>query len=295
MKGRDAGIGAGLVLGLLLLAGCRQREELPRVRLWALAPPEVTQAGGEGPAPVRLAIAPTISPRQAYQLYGDLGEVLGQKMGLPVRLILRRTFAEVNDLIRTRQADLAHLCGRGFLQGAMDFGLTALAVPQVKGGQAHPGYIIVSAESEIASPRVLEGRTFAFADPPCAPDPPLRKGGGQPPDAFFRRKLTIMSHDRAVRAVAEGLAEGALVDGLVYARLAVADPALVAKTRVIEATAPYLNPPFAAHPAIDPALKEALRRALLSLHEEQAGRTVLARLGIERLVTPPREAGQGSR
>ncbi len=68
-----------------------------------------------------------------------------------------------------------------------------------------------------------------------------------------------------------------------------------AKTKVIEATAPYLNPPIAAHPGLDPALRESLRRALLTLHEEPAGRTVLSRLGIERFVAPPRAAGEGGR
>ena len=294
-RGRGRGIRTALVLGLLLLGGCQQQEELPRVRLWALAPPEVPPPGGEGPAPLRFAIALTISPQQGYQLYGDLAEALGDKIGRPVHLIFRRTFSEVTDLVRSRQAELAHLCSRGYLQGRADFGLTAVAVPQVGGRSTYPAYVIVSRESDIASPRELEGKIFSFADPPCAPVPVPLEGRGQRPEAFFGRKLSIMSHDRAVRAVAEGLADGALVDGLVYGRLAVTDPALTAKTKVIEATAPYLNPPIAAHPGLDPALRESLRRALLTLHEEPAGRTVLSRLGIERFVAPPREAGEGGR
>jgi len=42
-------------------------------------------------------------------------------------------------------------------------------------------------------------------------------------------------------------------------------------------------------------LRESLRRALLTLHEEPAGRTVLSRLGMERFVAPPRETGEGGR
>ncbi len=279
-------------MALVLLAGCSEREDLARVRLWALAPPEVVPTEGASRAPVRFAVTLTVSPQEGYQLYGDLTEALAQKIGRPVRLILRRTFSEVNDLVRSRQAELAQLCGRGFLQGRADFGLMALAVPEVRGRKSHPAYVIASAESEISSPGELEGKTFAFADPLCAPEPFPAGSRGRRPEAFFKRKLVITSHDRAIRAVAEGLVDGALVDGLVYARLALTDPSRIAKTKVIGETSPYVNSPIGVHPQLDPELKEDLRRALLTLHEERRGRAVLARLGIEQFVAP---AGEGGR
>ena len=277
---------ATLVLGVFLLVGCSEREEPPRVRLWALAPPEITPAYEEGQAPLRFAVALTISPQEGYQLYGDLTDALGRKIGRPVHLILRKTFSEVNDLVRSRQAEVAQLCSRGFLQGHADFGLTSLAIPVVKGRKNHVSYVIVAAESEIGSPGEFEGKTFAFADPHCAVEPLPARRGGQWLDEFLKRKLVITGHDRAVRAVAEGLVDGALVDGLVYAWLALTDPGQIAKTRVIGQTAPYMNPPIVVHPALEPRLKEELRRAVLTLHEEQRGRMVLARLGIDRFIAP---------
>ena len=261
------------------------------MRLWALAPPEVTPPDGSRPSPVRFAVALTISPQEGYQLYGDLAEAAGKEIGRPVQLILRRSFSEVNDLMRSRQAEIAQLCGRGFLQGRADFGLRALAVPLVRGRKSHPSYVIVSAESEVATLAELEGKVFAFADPLCAPEPFPAGRGGERPDGFFKRKLAITSHDRAIRAVAEGLVDSALVDGLVYARLALVDPRQIAQTKVIGETAPYMNPPIVVHPGLDPTLREELKRALLTLHEEHTGRAVLARLGIERFVAPAGEVG----
>lgn len=289
MRGRSAGALAALSLALLLLAGCSEREEPQRVRLWALAPPEVTVVEGGGPAPLRLAVALTISPQEGYHLYGDLAEALGQKIGRHVHLILRRTFSEVNDLARSRQAEAVHLCSRGFLQGLTDFGLTAIAVPVVTGRTRHPSYVIVSAESEIGSPGELKGKTFAFADPLCAPEPFPTGRGAPPPDGFFKRRLAITSHDRAIRAVAEGMVAGALVDGLTYRRLALAAPGQIATTKPIGETGPYMNPPIAVHPGLDPSVRRELERALLTLHEGQAGRAVLARLGIERFAAPVNE------
>lgn len=282
---------ATFFLGVLVLAGCSEREEPQRVRLWALAPPEVTPVEGGDQLSLRFAVALTISPQEGYQLYGDLTEALGRRIGRPVHLILRRSFAETNDLMRSRGADAAQLCSRGFFQGRADFGLIALAVPVMNGRKTSSSYVIVQAASEIDTPGELTGRTFAFADPVCAPEPYPAGQKGWGPDGFFKRKLLITSHDRAVRAVAEGLVEGALVDGSVYARLGLASPAESAKTRVIAATAPYLNSPIVVHPALDPQLREDLRRAFLSLHEEGKGRAVLTRLGIERFVAPPEGGG----
>ena len=282
---------ATLFLGVFLLAGCTEQEEPQMVRLWALAPPEV-HLEEDGQAVLRFAVALTISPQEGYRLYRDFTEVLGRRLNHPVHLILRRTFSEVNDLVRGREADLAQLCSRGFLQGRADFGLVAVAVPVMDGQTSHPSYVIVSAENEISTPAELKGKTFAFVDPICAPEPFLAGRGGQRLNGFFKRKLTITSHDRAIRAVAEGLVDGALVDGLVYGRLALADPGQIAKTKVIGKTAPYTNPAIAVHPGLDPTLKEKLTRALLALHEESAGRTALSRLGIDRFSLPGEVAGQ---
>ncbi len=283
---------AALSLSMVLLAACSERDKPPRVRLWALAPPEITPIEESGRVPLRFAVALTISPQEGYRLYGDLTEGLGQKIGRPVRLILRRTFSEVNDLVRRREAEVAQLCSRGFFQGHADFGLTSLAVPVVNGRTSHSSYVIASAESEIGTPGGLEGKTFAYADPLCVPEPFPAGRRGQRLDGFFKRKLTITSHDRAIRAVAEGQVDGAFVDGLVYARLALTDPGQIAKTKVIGETARYMNSPIVVHPMLDPTLKEELRKAFLTLHQEQTGRAVLARLGIDRFVAPGGEVGR---
>src|SRR3972149_3539148 len=76
---------ATLSLGVVLLAGCSEQDEPPRGRLWALAPPEVTPTDADGRVPLRFAVALAVSPQEGYQLYGDLTEALGQKIGRPER------------------------------------------------------------------------------------------------------------------------------------------------------------------------------------------------------------------
>ena len=144
---KSTGVLTTLFFSVFLLQGCSKREEVPKARLWALAPPEVTSIKPESPPPLRFAVALTISPHAGYQLYRDFTEVLGRRINRSVHLVLRGSLSEVNDLMRSHQADLALLCARGFLQGHAGFGLAALAVPELKGWKSYPSYIVVSAES----------------------------------------------------------------------------------------------------------------------------------------------------
>ena len=58
------------------------------------------------------------------------------------------------------------------------------------------------------------------------------------------------------------------------------------QTKVVGQTARYINPPVAVHPRMDPVFKENLTMALLTLHQDERGRAVLTRLGVDRFVKP---------
>ena len=53
------------------------------------------------------------------------------------------------------------------------------------------------------------------------------------PETFFSRTFFTYSHDNAIRAVADGLTDGAAVDSLVYDFAVERDPGLAAKVKVI--------------------------------------------------------------
>lgn len=287
-----------IVLILLLgISGCKERDDLRKVRLWALAPPEVTLLYEEDVVPLRFAVALKISPREGFRIYGELAEHLGKRLNRPVQLILRRTSSEVNDLVRNRQVEAALLCDYGYVQGRKDFGLEALALPQVRGRTFYPSYIIVPADSEVETFEQLRGRAFAFGDPLCSPGgftPPW--GEGKRPEAFFKRYPFIYGHDRAIEAVAENFVDGAVVDGMVYEQMALNHPEEVAKTRVIGRLAPYGTPPIAVHPRMDSGRKRELQSVFITLHQDEEGKKILQKLAVDRFVVPDggrRRQGEG--
>jgi phosphonate transport system substrate-binding protein len=148
--------------------------------------------------------------------------------------------------------------------------------------------LIVPADSPAQSMADLRGRVFAFTDPMS------NSGRNYPtylvqqfdstPEAFFSRTFFTYSHDDAIRAVADGLADGAAVDSLVYDFAVAREPALGEKTRVIHRSKPFGIPPVVVSPALRPQLKAELQALLLSAADASEGLSALQAIGVDRFV-----------
>jgi len=238
--------------------------------------------------PLRVAVAAIISPQGTVDSYTPLRDYLSQKSGRPVQLVQRRTYQEVNDLIKNGDIDMAFVCTRAYVVGHRSFGMELLAAPQVNGKTVYYSYLIVPANSTAQSIRDLRGKVFAFTDPlsntgymyPLS----LLADMGQTPKTFFAETFFTYSHDNAIRAVADRLADGAAVDSLVYANALKKDPTLRERTRVIERSQPFGMPPVVVAPRVRPQTKALLQNILFSMNGDPAGRAALSALGIDRFI-----------
>jgi len=275
-----------VALALLAMAssGCSRPGTYKRVSLTpairATSPP-ATQA-----AVLRVAVGAILSPQSTIHGYDQLVAYLGERLGRPTELIQRNTYAETNELVRTRQVDLAFVCTGAYVRGAQDFGMRLLAAPEIDGQFTYRSYIIVPSASQSQRLEDLRGRVFAFTDPMSLSGylAPLYQlaSGGETPDLYFGRTLFTYSHDKSMRAVAEGWVDGAAVDSLVYEGEMRANPAYAQRTRVIWRSEPFGVPPVVVPPGLNPELAAQLRAVLLHMHEDAQGRRALSTLGIDR-------------
>lgn len=240
---------------------------------------------------IRMAVAPVISPRETFNSrYGDLLDYVGRKLGLPVELVQGKTYAEINDMVRTGDVTLAFVCTNPYLQGSDDFGMELVAAPEVNGEPTYYSYLVVQADAPFSSLSGLRGRTFAFSDP-------LSNSGrlapvyqlalmGETPDSFFSRSIFTYAHDNSIKAVAENLVDGAAVDSLVYDYWVKTGSEYTAKTKVIEKWGPFGTNPVVVRPGLDPALKGQIEEILLGMDKNPEGREILRALFIDRFVIP---------
>jgi phosphate/phosphite/phosphonate ABC transporter binding protein len=245
-------------------------------------------AAGEVPAPVRIAVAPMISPEETVAAYRDLMDYLAAKLGRPVQMKQRRTYQEVNDLLGTGQLEAGILCSGTYVHARRQYGAELLAVPVVNGSPTYRSYIIVRNDIGAGSFEELRGRRFAFTDPLSTsgylyPVYTLLAMALNPRD-FFAKTLFTYSHDNSIEAVAEGVVDGAAVDGLIYDYLQSNHPERVARTRVVHRSPSFGIPPVAVPRTVSPDLKRQLREAFLGLDGDPRGREILARLGVDRFL-----------
>lgn len=279
-----------LIFGLLLLGACQSNSSVPYVNLQTDQQRAV--AGEErapGRLPLRVAVAAVLSPQATFETYEPFLDTLSRRLNRPVELLQRPTYAEINELIRTGQADIAFVCGGAFVEGERENYMELLVAPQVKGKITYRALVIVPAASKAHAFEDLRGGKFAFTDP-------LSNSGrlyvtwllrqqGETPESFFDETIFTYSHDNSVRAVAEGIVDAASVDSLVYNYLIAQEPELAGRTRVILTSPEFGIPPVVVHKNLNPALKEELRRALIQMADDEQGHQALSALHVERFTT----------
>lgn len=279
---------AGLVALTLALAACGTTgAAVPYVDLSHREPVPVA-IGYEGTEPLRVAIAAVLSPEGNVDSYTGLAQYLGEHVGRPVELVQRRTYAEVNALIADGSIDVAFICTSAYVVGAADHEMDLLVVPEVDGGTVYHSVVIVHADSDARTFNDLADSAFAFTDPMSLTGrvypTHLVQEVGSTPDAFFGSTFYTYSHDRAIEAVADGIADGAAVDSLVLDYALARDHALADRIRVIHTSAPFGIPPVVVPSGSPAGLRADLEHALLDLGSDPIGQAILAQIGVDRFV-----------
>jgi phosphonate transport system substrate-binding protein len=233
-------------------------------------------------------VAAIISPKGTVDSYGALLDYLEAELDRPVELVQRRTYGEVNDLVQSGDVDVAFVCTSAYIVGHREFNMQLLAAPQVMGDTVYHSLLIVPADSPAQSMADLRGAVFAFTDPisTSGRNYPiwLVQQLGETPESFFSRTFYTYSHDDAIRAVADHVADGAAVDSLVYAYALEREPDLAQKTRVIHTSPAFGIPPVVVSPSARPQLVADLQDALLRMNKTAVGRAALQAAGMDGFV-----------
>ncbi len=287
---------ASLVLMVLVVfaVACSPGPQHKRVQLAVSGQAPAPSTSQPAIAPLRVAIASMVSPKETFKTYQDLIRYIGARMNRPVELVQRKSYAEVNDLIRAGGIDLAFVCSLPYVEGQQRFGMELLAAPEVRGEALYRAYIIVPADSPVTQFDQLKGMVFAFTDPDSntgrlVPTYLLLREHTTP-ETFFQKVVYTYSHDNSIKAVAEKLVDGASVDSLVYDYTVARDPTLADRTRIVMRSEPFGTPPVVVHPNLAPDMKRQLRDTLLGMDADYRGRAILDDLMIDRFVVPNQAA-----
>ncbi|MDA8171947.1 MAG: phosphate/phosphite/phosphonate ABC transporter substrate-binding protein [Nitrospiraceae bacterium] len=238
------------------------------------------------PVPLKIGIASMITPVGTVRYYQDIVDYIGQKLGMPVQMVYRTDYADMDRLLEEGKVDMAFICSGPYVNDHDKFGVELLAAPSINGKPAYNSYIIVNKNSPIKSFAYLKGKTFAFTDP-------LSNSGRlyvdyklsrmhYTPGTFFKRYIYSYSHNKSIEMVAKGQVDGASVDSLVYDYMLKKHSPYVGLTRIIEKSPSFGAPPIVINRTVGQGLRTRIRNILLNMNKDPKGKAILAAMMIDR-------------
>jgi phosphonate transport system substrate-binding protein len=241
---------------------------------------------GETVRPVRVGMTPAFLHDQ-HSMLAEWKTYLEGRLKRPVVFVQRDSYRETMDLILKGKLDFAWICDYPYI--ALGDTVRLLAVASYQQKPLYRSYLIVPAsDSSTRSILDLKGKVFAYADPHSntgyvVPRHVLKQQGIDA-NVFFRKTFFTWSHEKAVRAVASGLAQGAAIDSYVWDSLKIVEPELVARTRIVWESEAYGFPPIVAYHKVGNAEFRAFQEALFAMKDDNAGRALLEKLNLDGFV-----------
>jgi phosphonate transport system substrate-binding protein len=215
---------------------------------------------------VRLSMIPTSDPGKMAREAEPLKAYLEQAMGAKVELSIPLNYAAVVEAFGAGKVDIAHFGGFTYVQAAKRFG--AAPVVQRERDRAFHSLFITQTDSPIHGLLDLAGHSFAFGDVNSTsghlmPEYFMRQAAVDP--EVIAKAIYTGGHDATALAVANKKVDAGALDEAVFGRLTKDGKVDAAAVKVFHTTPPFFDYVWAARKALDPALAEAFRKAMLAL------------------------------
>jgi len=239
---------------------------------------------GTALVPLRVGLAPILSPRSGGEGLVALCKALSLSMNRPVVPLLGADYRETNDMLALGQLDVGIVCSGAFADPRLDRVCEPLLVPLLIGtGNSYESFLIVRAQDPAVRLDDLKGRDFVFSDSLSLTGfihPIARLDAmGQTPGRFFSKVSFSHSHDRSIAMVVEGTISAAAVDSAVFTAWREHHPVEGKNIRILERSEPFPSPPLVVRVSLAPEDKAMLRKAFLALANTEEGKDILKKIG----------------
>ncbi|NIS74022.1 MAG: phosphate/phosphite/phosphonate ABC transporter substrate-binding protein [Deltaproteobacteria bacterium] len=222
--------------------------------------------------------------------YEPLANYLSKKIGEPVELKILSQYGNIIDNFVSKGMDGAFFGSFTYALAHEKLGVEAIARPEaIEGNISYHGIIFVRKDSGIMTIEDMRGKRFAFVDKATT-------AGYLLPLHFFttnnisdygkhlKETYFTGTHEDAIYDVLNKKAEIGAAKSTVFERLAKTDTRLQDELVILERSPDVPENAFAVRKDLDEAVKEKLKRSLLTMHDEPEGKNVLKQFGAKRFI-----------
>lgn len=248
-----------------------------------------TKYENENEAPIYIAISSMTSPRETFKYYNQLVEYLSDKLGKPILIKQKRTYSEVNELLRKGKVDFAFICSGAYIDLSLEKDINLLVAPVINDKTYYQAYIISKKSPNINAFKDLMNKSFAFTDPlsntgHIYPEK-LLKELGTDQKSFFTKTLYTYGHDVSINLVNRNVIDGASVHGLIFDYISENNPKNVSNIKILKKSEWFGMPPIVTPKQLDNESYGKYKQLFLNIHKDSIGRSIIKKLKIDKYVT----------
>lgn len=224
-----------------------------------------------------------------FERYEPLAEYLSKKIQRNIRLTVLPRYGNIIDNFVSNGLDGAFFGSFTYTLAHAKIGVEVVARPETAdGASTYHGLMFVRKDSGISSIRDMKGKRFAFVDKATT-------AGYLLPAAVFKKHAIDFTrylkewyftgaHDAAIYDVLNRKADIGAAKNTVFDRIAKKDPRIVSELRILEKSPDVPENGLALRPGLDKALKARIKKALLTMHNDAEGRSILRAFGAKRFI-----------
>lgn len=242
---------------------------------------------------IQWAVSAAFCSERGIPTYQELAGYIGAKVGKSIKIVSGMSYDTIIRLLTSNKIQSAFVCGYSYTlkKDVANLELIVapvMAAPQYGGRPWYISYVIVPIDSPARTFSDLKGKTYLFSDPQSnsgynVPRAELAKMGYTIKE-FFKDVKFSGAHEKSLEMVAKKQADGASIDSLVWDYDDAFFPQFTSKTKIIASHAAGGIPPLVGPKNLDPALKDALKKAFTGMTEDAEGRRILKKLLLSKFV-----------
>ena len=230
-------------------------------------------------------IVPQFEQRKLYAIWNPIVEELERRTGLKFKLVTTLQVPAFEQEFLKGGFDFVYMNPYFVIKTATTLGY----IPLVRDKVPMRGILVVPRDGPVRTVKDLDGKKVAFPTPNAPVGCLLMKVELKRQFGVTVEPLYVKTASNTYLHVAKGLAAAGGAPDKTFASQ---DAALKDALRVIHTTQPLPPHPVAAHPRVSGADREKVRKALLDMAAEAAGRELLAKVPMKETVSASLEEYQ---
>jgi phosphonate transport system substrate-binding protein len=270
-------------LSLLIIMGCSESKTEPEPKV----PDQETK--------LLIGLIPARNIFKQLERYEPVANYLSKKTVTNIELKVLTRYGNIIDNFVSAGLDAAFFGSFTYTLAHAKLGVEVVARPESAAGlSSYYGLIFVRKDSGIKNANDMRGKIFAFVDKATTaghlfPLAYFGKNGISDPNTFFKESYFTGTHEDAIYDVLNKKADVGAAKNTVFFPIADTNVRIADELDILERSLNVPENGLAVRKDLDDSIKNKLKQALLSMHNDPEGAEILKNFGASKFIETTRD------